>query len=321
MWPTLAQVDTPVGTVPIGTYGLLVMIGVASGFAAFSALGRRMGLGMGQMVGAFSGALFGGFLGAKLLFGVAVEGHFTVFSGGLAFYGGILGGLVAGVLTARVMGLPLLKIADAAAPALVLGHAIGRLGCFFAGCCHGAPVPSANPGTALLREGLLQGNLYAHAHAPWLSNAFAGGASRIVDTPLYPTQLWLSAGSLVIFAGLWSLSRHRAFDGQVAAVALMAEPVLRTTVELFRADHRGYAISWQTAADSLPAGLAAAGSELPGSGLVTVGLTTSQGVGLILMAGGAALFWWRRSHGIAAEQVVEDAWVDELAPPGDDPDL
>ena len=94
-------------------------------------------------------------------------------------------------------------------------------------------------------------------------------------------------------------------NGQVAAAWLILDPLLRAFVESFRGDERGYAVSWEGLAPSWLPGLGAA----QGEGLV--GLTTSQGIGLLLVFAGIAVWVVRRNAGVAPE-VVKDAWVDDL---------
>lgn len=60
--------------------------------------------------------------------------------GGLSIYGGVIGALAAGALYARRARLPLWSVLDAAAPGLILGQAVGRLGCIINGDAQGAPV-------------------------------------------------------------------------------------------------------------------------------------------------------------------------------------
>lgn len=313
MIPSLAELQTPAGPMPLGTYGLMITLGATAGFAAYHNTGRRMGFSTGSMVAAFAIAVTCGLLGARLLYAAAVGGAEAVWSctGGFAFYGGLLGGLLGGVAAGRALGMPLWKLADAAAPAVVLGHGIGRVGCFFAGCCHGAAVHLSHPGTPVLPEVFQGGQIWLHAHWPFMSTEFAGGASRIVDTPLYPTQLWMAAGSFALFGLLWWAQGRRRFDGQVAALALMTEPIVRTLVELYRADHRGYALSWTVQGDSWFTGLSQAGAQLEGAQVV--GITTSQGFAVALILFGIGITLFRRDAGIGDETPVEDPWFDELA--------
>lgn len=86
-----------------------------------------------------------GIVGAKALFVVLGHAHYergelrlwADFGVGFVFFGGLLGALLAGVLFAWWRRLDFVKGADYFAVALPLGHAIGRLGCYAAGCCHG----------------------------------------------------------------------------------------------------------------------------------------------------------------------------------------
>jgi phosphatidylglycerol:prolipoprotein diacylglycerol transferase len=91
--------------------------------------------------------LLGGVIGAKALFVVLGWEHFARgelhlwrdFRVGFVFFGGLAGAVVAGALFALARGLSFVRGADYFAVALPAGHAIGRVGCFFAGCCHGRP--------------------------------------------------------------------------------------------------------------------------------------------------------------------------------------
>lgn len=91
--------------------------------------------------------LVGGVIGAKALFLVLGWEHFargelslwTDVRVGFVFFGGLAGAVIAGALFAAVRRHSFVRGADYFAVALPLGHAIGRVGCFFAGCCHGRP--------------------------------------------------------------------------------------------------------------------------------------------------------------------------------------
>jgi len=68
----------------------------------------------------------------------------SVWDGGLAVYGGIIGGLIGVIIYALVKKIKIFKLTDAIAPALILGQAIGRIGCYFSGCCFGLEVTNTN---------------------------------------------------------------------------------------------------------------------------------------------------------------------------------
>jgi len=91
--------------------------------------------------------LFGAIAGAKLLFLILGWEHYARgelrfwadFDIGFVFFGGLLGAVLAGLIFARVRGHSFMRGADYYAVAIPMGHAIGRIGCFFTGCCSGRP--------------------------------------------------------------------------------------------------------------------------------------------------------------------------------------
>lgn len=309
MLPTLYQGS---GGFAVHSYGLLVLVAFTAGTLLVLARAARTGLPLDRLPLAALVAALGGFTAAKV-FTAATSGDWVGLldpTTGFTYYAGILGGGLAVIASARPLGLPVWKLADATAPALALGAGIGRLGCLAAGCCHGVEVPASNPGTPLLPPGAVGGNFWSHAHFPWLSTSFDGGVATIHGVPLYPTQLWQSAGSFALAGLLLAVSHRRRFDGQVAGLWLVLDPVLRTFVEAFRGDARGYAVAWQGEAPATLPGQAAADA----TGLV--GFTTSQGIGLGLLVVGVVILVARRRAGVAPETPL-DAWRDDLADEGD----
>lgn len=137
-------------------------------------------------------------------------------SGG-TFYGGILGAIGLLLLYTHYQKMPLLPVMDTFAAALPLGHAIGRLGCFAAGCCYGKP-------TSL----------------PWSVTFTNEAAARLVGTPLgvhlHPTQLYESAVEVLNFVFLIWLGRRQRFTGQIAGAYLMLYGAERGIIEFFRGD-------------------------------------------------------------------------------------
>lgn len=151
--------------------------------------------------------------------------------GGLVWYGGLIGALLAGWLYLRLKKLPVAAMLDIGLGAAPLGHAVGRLGCLMAGCCWGRPTDAwvglRFPDTAL----------------PYVGHAV--NANGFPPLPLHPTQLYEAVGELAIFWALLILRRYRRFHGQVALGFLILYPLLRATVEFFRGDAaRGLLVSW-----------------------------------------------------------------------------
>lgn len=62
---------------------------------------------------------------------------FEIWNGGMAIYGGVIGGFLGILLCCKIKKISLAKCCDLAAPCLILGQSIGRIGCYFAGCCYG----------------------------------------------------------------------------------------------------------------------------------------------------------------------------------------
>lgn len=314
MWPTLLEVQSAAGPVGLHSYGLLVLLAFCAAFLLVHLRAQQIGLHPDRLIGLYVGAAIGGLAGGRLLYAFAVEPARTLAEplsllslSGFAFYGGVLGGALAVGTLAVAQRLPAWKLADIAAPAVILGLGIGRLGCFFAGCCHGAEAPIGDGAVALLDEGLLHGQIWLSSTFPFVTTEFHDGVGRLRGIPLYPTQLWSAATGIGLGAALSLAWTRRRFDGQIAAVALLLEPAARVTIEAFRADHRGYAVP-------LPSGLAEVlGRALPGMahageefGAAQVGLTTSQTIGLTMMVAGAVIYALRRRAGVAPEQAIED---------------
>ena len=130
---------------------------------------------------------------------------------GFVFYGGFIAAAAATIWFARRRQLDLWRLADALAPAVAVGHALGRLGCFFNGCCYGEPTRSA------------------------LGVTFPAG-HVMHDIPVHPTQLYEVAGNLALAGGLAAWGGRQRFAGQVWWGYVTGYGVLRLVVEYFRGD-------------------------------------------------------------------------------------
>ncbi len=134
---------------PIGTYGLMMALGVIFVSCLSICRGRRCGLQMNDflIVGstALGFALVGGgaayFLVSyswKILWLQISSGNFRFFlNGGMVFYGGLIGGIPGAFLGVRLAGCSRREVEWAVVPFLPIGHSVGRIGCVFGGCCYG----------------------------------------------------------------------------------------------------------------------------------------------------------------------------------------
>ncbi|MFH1854124.1 MAG: prolipoprotein diacylglyceryl transferase [Candidatus Omnitrophota bacterium] len=138
-----------------------------------------------------------------------------IWEGGLAIHGAILGGILSGILFSRLRKMSFWKIADITAPSLILGQAVGRIGCFLNGCCFGTPTQS------------IFGIRFPGGSLPDI--AYSG-------LPVHPTQLYEFALDLAGFFMLWSIRRRLKFDGGLFLLYLVIYSAIRIIVSGLRGD-------------------------------------------------------------------------------------
>jgi len=145
-------------------------------------------------------------------------------SGGV-FYGGFIGGFLTLFFLIRFYKLSFWKVADALAPGLALGQAIGRQGCFAAGCCWGKPTDSIF-GVHFTEQ--------AHEFTGVPIYTDTGGPLH-----LHPTQLYESIIMLAVFGFLIYLHKKKKFDGQIFIAYAIIYGIVRFSIEFLRDDPRG----------------------------------------------------------------------------------
>ncbi|MEW6581331.1 MAG: prolipoprotein diacylglyceryl transferase [Actinomycetota bacterium] len=173
-----------VGPLTINSFGVMIAIALITGTWFMGRDLDRRGLRPGFAVELAIAAAIGGVLGARLYYLVEHRGDAggAALSGsGLVWYGGVIGGVAAAVAVTRLRGLPLGVVADAAAPALAIGYAIGRIGCQLAG----------------------DGTYGEPSDLPWAMSYPDGRVPT--DVAVHPTPIYESLTMLVVFAVLWRL--------------------------------------------------------------------------------------------------------------------
>ncbi len=203
------------GSFEISSFGVMVAAGALVGLLVLRRELVRSGLDAAKGVDAAVLAVLGGMLGAKLLF-VAEHAREplreTLFArGGLSWFGGLVGGVLVGALALSRARLPLLGVLSAAAPAVAVGQALGRVGCLLVGDDYGRPSP-----------------------LPW-AIAFPRGLPPTLAR-VHPTQVYEMAGLLVT---AWLLVRFRKRgmrDVAVVASYLVLAGGLRFAIEWVRVD-------------------------------------------------------------------------------------
>lgn len=227
----LGRVDLPLlGQVHLflPTYGLLFALAVVLSGWWFIQRAKSLGLPDESVYNVAFYSMLAGLLGAKLAL-VATDWRYYVehpvdLLGVLRAAGVLIVGVIAGILVfiayARHRGLPALRLADAVAAPLALAQAIGRLGCFAAGCCWGAP---AGPGNPL---------------AVVFTNPLAHEQTGVpLGQPLLPTQLIQMANDLVLCLVLtWFWRRKPEPPGTVFWIYVLLYGMTRGIIEFWRGD-------------------------------------------------------------------------------------
>lgn len=210
------------GPLALSWYGLAVGVAILAGIWLTSRETIRKGLPGDKISDLMLWIAVGGIVGARLLFVLDRWAFFTanpsqiiaVQTGGLSIMGAILGGgLVAGLLAWR-RHLPVRRVFDAAAPGLILGQAIGRLGCLVTGDTLGKPT-DGTWGIVYLNPG---------SHAPALGVAY--------QPAFFYEQVW----DLIVFAIVWRLRSRLRVDGQLFALYLGLYAIGKFAVTFVRLD-------------------------------------------------------------------------------------
>jgi phosphatidylglycerol:prolipoprotein diacylglycerol transferase len=266
-------------SVPLHTYGLLIATAflVAIWLAGRTAV--RAGLDGDKVTDLSFWLLLAGMVGSRILFIIVnwddyskdLTSVFAFWKGGLVFYGGFIGATAVALWYTRTNKMEFLPYADALAPSVSIGHAIGRLGCFAAGCCWGG---ACDPHFALAAHFPPESLAYQSQLGHGLIHA--GALSTI---GIHPTQLYESCGELLIFVTLSFWRTRKKFNGEILAMYLMLYAPLRSVVEALRGDEeRGRAFNF------LGAWARHAWWNLSTSQLISVGIFAG-GVALYLLAG------------------------------------
>jgi phosphatidylglycerol:prolipoprotein diacylglycerol transferase len=138
--------------IPIYSFGVMLSAALVAGWFVALRLARQDGLQRDAVAGTYFTAAISGLLGARILYVLTNLGDFHSLAdvlafrnGGLVFYGAVLGGFVGSLIYLRRRRLPWLAWADVAVPSLALGSALGRIGCYLAGCDYGVPLGPRAP--------------------------------------------------------------------------------------------------------------------------------------------------------------------------------
>jgi len=188
------------GPLTLHTYGLLVALGLVAGLIVSIHMGKREGFSSQRILDMAFGMVLAGVVLSRLLYVLLNPSYFLstpwkilqIWEGGLVFSGGVLGALGAAAWYVRRHHFSLWTLGDVFAPGLALGQAIGRIGCFMAGCCYGRPTD-----------------------VPWAVVFTHPRSLAPIGVPIHPTQLYHSLAGFIIFLALFWVSARKRFAGQV----------------------------------------------------------------------------------------------------------
>ena len=226
----------------LGVYGICAAVGLLLMLGCIALLARRRGWRPEDEVICALVALIGVAIGASALYGLTNAGAIVRILGsaaqypsvgallgdlarcfdGFVFYGGLIGGVVAGSIYARRQGWDVLAHLDVFAVAIPLFHMFGRIGCFFGGCCFGVEAP--------------WGITYTQAPIPQANSV-----------PRVPIQLIEAACNLIIFCVLLALFMRGRAPRRLIAVYGLLYGCVRFVDEFWRGDtYRGFLGSLST---------------------------------------------------------------------------
>jgi phosphatidylglycerol---prolipoprotein diacylglyceryl transferase len=217
-----------IGPLTLHTYGLFVALGFIAGIATAIRLGKSIGLNSNNILDMGFIIILSGLIGSRIVYIIINLSYyrsnpldiFKLWQGGLVFSGGLVAVIIVVLFYVRKHKYNIWTIGDLWAPAASIGEGIGRIGCFFAGCCYGRP-----------------------CDLPWAVTFTDPKSIAILNIPLHPTQLYSFISSMIIFVILMFLHSKRKYEGQVFLWFLILHSTARLIIERFRGDSRGVVFS------------------------------------------------------------------------------
>ena len=219
---TIDPIIAQIGPFQLGWHGIFSMLALIAGVWIGLWRARLLGIDVDTMVSGLGWVIAGAVVGARLFH---VLDHipyyaqhpleiFAVWQGGIAVYGGFVGGVLAGVVAAWRLGLPVWRCLDAAAPAMLVGQAIGRIGCLINGDAWGGPT------------GCPCGVVYWHEHALL--------PPELLGVPTHPYSLYEIIAVAALLALLWAMRGRSDRPGTAFLVTTIGYGVIRFVLSFVR---------------------------------------------------------------------------------------
>ena len=262
----------------IHSYGLMLAVGFYAGWWLAARRAKAQGESPDEIGNVVLIAIVAGVGGSRLLYfwqyhraGEPLWTIVKVWEGGLIFYGGLIAAAIALGVYLWWKKANVWKMADIIAPAVAIGQAFGRIGCFLNGCCYGG-VCTQRFALGVRFPAIFAPNGAAIGSAPFLNHLLEH--RWITDAAhhslaVHPTQLYASASLFAITALVLAAEPHKRRHGELFALVAILNALSRFGIELVRRD----------------------------SAAVALGLKGGQLGAVAVLAGGIAIFAWARWRG------------------------
>lgn len=222
MYPVLLKY----GPIQIFTYGFFLALAFLSAIYLSAQEAKRQGLNQARFYDLCFYIVLGAIVGSRLLY-VLLElptfiAHplkiFALWEGGLVFHGGMIMAFLVAFYYMRRHALPWRQCLDSLAVGMPVGQILGRIGCFMAGCCYGAPVD-----------------------LPWAVTFTNPESLCPLREPLHPSQLYEALLLLGVFGIIYRMRTRKRFQGQLVLTYFCLAGVVRFLTEFVRnpMDYRG----------------------------------------------------------------------------------
>jgi len=217
------------GSFKIQSYGFMLMLAFAAGVLWTAREARRRGVSPEHVLDYALWALLSSVIGSRVVFLLLNFDWYRTHPeqilgwrvGGLSFHGGLGAAVLALYLFCRKRKLRFILFTDLFAPAVPLGYAFARIGCFLNGCCYGGPT-----------------------HLPWACRFPDEHLPGALTAPSHPVQLYACALSLLLFGLLVWRRHHARFEGQLTLWYFLGYAVQRFALEFLRAGYTGKGLVW-----------------------------------------------------------------------------
>lgn len=218
MYPILLKL----GPLVIHTYGLLIALGFLAAIILTGNRAQEFNIDRDLVFDLSFWILLSALAGARMLEVLTNLSYYRmdlwrilkIWEGGLSYFGGLAGGVLGGILYVKSKKLSVWQMGDLVAPYISLGQAIGRIGCFFAGCCYGKVCA-----------------------ASWAVRFDDPQSLAPTGITLHPTQIYEALADFIIFLILLNVGKQREFKGQVFLLYFILYAAVRFVIEFYRGDN------------------------------------------------------------------------------------